>query len=255
MRRLIVSLLSSVFSVAAPEPQTGAVDDIAYPNISAHRGGKTIYPENTLIAFKQVRDNHPGQMLEFDVRYLKDGTAVVIHNATIDATATTTGKVADMTLAQWRKVRIKDPAGGSVPTSTLQEVLDEFAGTGIVMEPELKDHYQADRFIEQLWPHRHDLIVQSTNLDNLRRFVKSGFHTLQVTSTPETVDIIPGIYALAVRYAVLTPEIVNMIHAKGVPVWAWTPNTQAAVDELLSMGVDSICTDDPRLTVEREPHG
>ncbi|MGO3021964.1 MAG: glycerophosphodiester phosphodiesterase [Brevibacterium sp.] len=248
-------LLSSVFNVAAPEPQTGAVDTIAYPNISAHRGGKTIYPENTLTAFKQVAANHPGQMLEFDVRYLKDGTAVVIHNATIDATATTTGTVADMTLAQWKKVRIKDPAGGTAPTSTLQEVLDEFAGTGVVMEPELKDHDQADRFIEQLWPYRHDLIVQSTNLDNLKRFVKSGFHTLQVTSVPETVDIIPGIYALAVRHTVLTPAIVDMIHDKGLPVWAWTPNTQAAVDDLLNMGVDSVCTDDPRLSVEREPNG
>lgn len=250
-----MSLLSNVFNVAAPEPQTGAVDTIVYPNISAHRGGKAIYPENTLTAFKAVRDNHPGQMLEFDVRYLKDGTAVVLHNATIDATATTTGKVADMTLAQWRQVRIKNPAGGSVPASTLQEVLDEFAGTGIVMEPELKDHDQADRFIQQLWPYRHDLIVQSTNLDNLRRFVKSGFHVLQVTSVPETVDIIDGIYALAVRYTVLTPAIVDLIRTRGFPVWAWTPNTQAAVDDLINMGVDSVCTDDPRLTVERGPNG
>lgn len=242
-------ILSSVLSVAAPEPQTGAVDTIAYPNISAHRGGKTIYPENTLTAFKQVVANHPGQMLEFDVRYLKDGTAVVIHNATIDATATTTGKVADMTLAQWRNVRIKNPAGGSVPASTLQEVLDEFAGTGVVMEPELKDHDQADRFIEQLWPYRHDLIVQSTNLNNLKRFVKSGFHVLQVTSAPETVDIIPGIYALAVRHTVLTPAIVDMIHDKGLPVWAWTPNTQQEVTNLINMGVDSICTDDPTIQI------
>jgi glycerophosphoryl diester phosphodiesterase len=249
MRCLMSLILASVLGVATPEPQTGAVDTITYPNISAHRGGKTVYPENTLAAFRQVVANHPGQMLEFDVRYLKDGTAVVIHNATIDATATTTGKVADMTLAQWRKVRIKNPAGGSVPTSTLQEVLDEFAGTGVVMEPELKDHDQADRFIEQLWPYRHDLIVQSTNLANLRRFVKSGFHTLQVTSVPETVDIIPGIYALAVRYTVLTPAIVDKIHAKGLPVWAWTPNTQTEVTNLINMGVDSICTDDPRLEV------
>lgn len=242
-------ILASVFSVATAAPNTGAVDGIAYPKISAHRGGALVYPENTLTAFKQVVANHPGQMLEFDVRYLKDGTAVVIHNATIDATATTTGKVADMTLAQWRQVRIKDPAGGTAPTSTLQEVLDEFAGTGVVMEPELKDHDQADRFIEQLWPYRHDIIVQSTNAANLQRFVKSGFHTLQVTSVPETVDIVPGIYALAVRHTVLTPAIVDMIHDKGLPVWAWTPNNQADVDNLLRMGVDSICTDDPRLSL------
>ena len=242
-------LLSSALSVAVPEPQAGAVDTIAYPNISAHRGGKIIYPENTLTAFKQVVANHPGQMLEFDVRYLKDGTAVVLHNTTIDATATTTGKVADMTLAQWKAVRIKHPAGGSVPASTLQDVLDEFAGTGVVMEPELKDHDQADRFIQQLWPYRHDLIVQSTNVAILERFVKSGFHVLQVTSVPETVDIVPGVYALAVRHTVLTPTIVDMIHAKGLPVWAWTPNTQTDMNRLINMGVDSICTDDPRLVI------
>lgn len=252
MKGLIVSMiLSSVFTVAAPEPQTGAVDSIAYPNISAHRGGKTIYPENTLTAFKQVVANHPGQILEFDVRALKDGHFAVIHNATIDATAANgaTGKVKNMTLSQWKAHRIKSPTGGSVPASTLQEVLDEFAGTGVVMEPELKDHDQADAFIEQLWPYRHDIIVQSTNTANLSRFVKSGFHTLQVTSVPETVGIVPGIYALAVRHTVLTPAIVDMIHAKGLPVWAWTPNSQADVDRLIGMGVDSICTDDPRLVI------
>src|SRR5699024_2649917 len=143
---------------------------------------------------KDVRGNHPGQPIEFDVRGLKDGTPVIIHDATVDRTSTSTGKVADMTPAQWSALRIKNPAGGTVPATTLDQVIAEFGGTDTVLVPELKDSTIINQFIQKLWPYRHQVIAQAFNPDDVSRLVRSGFRTLQLTSTPTT--LVKGVYAL-----------------------------------------------------------
>ena len=249
MRRLIVSLvLGSVLNVATPAPPLSAAD-LAYPVISAHRGGLALYPENTLTAFKKVRDNHPDQPIEFDVRGLKDGTPVIIHDATVNRTAANgaTGAVKNMTRKQWGSLRIADPTGGSVPATTLNEVLDEFGGTDTVLVPELKDSTIINQFIQKLWPYRHQVIVQAFNTDDVSRLVRSGFRTLQLTSTPTT--LVDGVHALGINHTAITSEVVDDAHRQGATVWAWTVNDQNRIDELMNMEVDAVITNDPRLEV------
>jgi glycerophosphoryl diester phosphodiesterase len=70
-----------------------------YPRLVAHRGGGTLAPENTLAAIRL------GQSLgyrahEFDVKLTLDGEAVLMHDATLERTAGTKGRAADLTLAQ-----------------------------------------------------------------------------------------------------------------------------------------------------------
>lgn len=240
-------ILASVLNIATPPPATGPADTITYPVVSAHRGGMTIYPENTLTAFKTVRDNHPGQPIEFDVRGLKDGTLVANHDATIDRTSTTTGKLADLTETQWSKVRIKNPQGGTVPATTLDEVLTEFGNTDMLMVPELKDETITDKFVETLWPYRHQVVVQSFNTTIVSRLVRTGFKTLQLASSPTA--LVPGVYAVGYSHSNITQKAVDDAHKDGVAVWAWTVNTQTRIDELMGMGVDAVMTNDPKLEV------
>jgi len=62
------------------------------PKIFAHRGYRAKYPENTAIAFqKAVSLGVHG--IELDVRLTRDGTGVVIHDATVDRTSDGTGNV------------------------------------------------------------------------------------------------------------------------------------------------------------------
>ena len=240
-------ILASVLNVATPPPAKGPADTITYPVVSAHRGGMTIYPENTLTAFKKVRDNHAGQPIEFDVRGLKDGTLVINHDATVDRTSTTTGKLSDLTKTQWSKVRINNPQGGTVPTTTLDEVLDEFGGTDMVMVPELKDGTVTDKFIETLWPYRDQVIVQSFNSAIVSRLVRTGFKTLQLANSP--TSLATGVYAVGYSHSNITQKAVDDAHRAGVTVWAWTVNDQARINTLTNMGVDAVMTNDPRLEV------
>ena len=63
-----------------------AIQNSAHPLLSAHRGGKALYPENTMLAFRESVTVHNVDMLEFDLQLTKDGKAVVIHDPTLNRT-------------------------------------------------------------------------------------------------------------------------------------------------------------------------
>lgn len=59
------------------------------PDISAHRSGAGLAPQNTLMAFENIIENQaeiPVDMLEFDVQATKDGELVLMHDLSYDNT-------------------------------------------------------------------------------------------------------------------------------------------------------------------------
>lgn len=112
----------------------------AAPFISAHRGGfRTGYPENCIATFEHTLSN-VHSMMEFDPHYTKDSAIVVMHDYTLDRTSNGTGKIADHTLAEIRKYRLKDIDGNltNYPIPTLDEVL-EWAKGKTIMVMDMKD--------------------------------------------------------------------------------------------------------------------
>lgn len=110
-------------SAAAAEPA-----GVAMPRrgICAHRGASKSHPENTLTAFREAIRLGANQ-IEFDVNMTKDGHLVLMHDLTVDRTTDGSGRVADLTLSQIKRLdagRWKRPefAGQRVPT--LAEALD-----------------------------------------------------------------------------------------------------------------------------------
>lgn len=60
------------------------------PDISAHRSGAGVAPQNTLMAFEKMleeNDTFGVDTYEFDVSLTKDGELIVMHNLTYDATS------------------------------------------------------------------------------------------------------------------------------------------------------------------------
>jgi glycerophosphoryl diester phosphodiesterase len=74
-----------------------------YPRLVAHRGGGSLAPENTLAAIR-LGQSFGYRAHEFDVKLALDGTAVLMHDATLDRTTGTKGRAADMTLAELKKL-------------------------------------------------------------------------------------------------------------------------------------------------------
>ena len=95
--------------------------------VAAHRGWSTVYPENTLLAFKKAIEIGVDQ-IETDVRITRDGELVCIHDATVDRTTNGTGKVCDKLLSELKTLdagswKGAEFAGERIPTFI--EFLDE----------------------------------------------------------------------------------------------------------------------------------
>jgi glycerophosphoryl diester phosphodiesterase len=56
-----------------------------------------------------------------------------------------------------------------------------------------------------------------------------------------------GVQAVWVYHPVITPKAVDAAHEIGVEIYAWTVDDAARMKELIAMGVDGICSNDPRL--------
>ncbi|WP_135469370.1 glycerophosphodiester phosphodiesterase family protein [Crenalkalicoccus roseus] len=103
--------------------------------IASHRGGAFLWPENSLLAFRNALAL-PAEQLELDVHLSADGEVVVIHDATLDRTTDAAGPVAARGLAELRGVRLKGTGGEAVPT--LAEAAALVAAAGRVLRLEIK---------------------------------------------------------------------------------------------------------------------
>ena len=66
------------------------IREVGDTDISAHRSGADIAPQNTLMAFEKVLKNNKKynvDIFEFDIQITKDGQLVLLHNDTYDATS------------------------------------------------------------------------------------------------------------------------------------------------------------------------
>lgn len=116
-------LLTGLFT----EPAPAQTADVALPKrgLCAHRGCLDSHPENTLPAFRQAIALG-AQMIEFDIQLTKDSALVIMHDETVDRTTNGTGNVADLTLAQIRRLDAGVKKGASftgTPVPTFAEVL------------------------------------------------------------------------------------------------------------------------------------
>src|SRR3982750_1258890 len=93
--------------------------------IIGHRGARNLWPENSLDGFRRTRALGI-EGVEFDVHPARDGTLVVIHDATLERTTEGQGPVADRTAAELAATKLRGGGGAGVPT--LEEGLDVFPG-------------------------------------------------------------------------------------------------------------------------------
>lgn len=93
--------------------------------LSGHRGGMLKgFPENSIETFENTLANYPA-FFEIDPRLTKDSVVVLMHDATLDRTTNGTGKLADYTYEEIKKLRLKDVEGNLTDAKipTLKEAI------------------------------------------------------------------------------------------------------------------------------------
>ncbi|MCY3866352.1 MAG: glycerophosphodiester phosphodiesterase family protein [Chloroflexi bacterium] len=232
--------------------------------VFGHRGAMAQAPMNTLAAFELARAEGAAG-IELDLRLSRDGHLVVIHDDAVDATTDGVGAVAELTLAEIKRLDagswFSDSfAGEAVPT--LDEVFDAFGGT-LLINIEIKSSRDSvDRMERQL--------AQCIGRHNLReRIIVSCFDPVvlrRVRCLMPTVMMgflyqpdMPAAHYLPIkklchearhpRHDMVDEAYMNWARAQGYIVNAWTVNDPQRAIALRDLGVNAIITDEPGLII------
>jgi glycerophosphoryl diester phosphodiesterase len=218
------------------------------PLIIGHRGARGHEAENTLASIRRALEMGV-DMVEFDVRAAKTGEPVVIHDATVDRTTNGTGRVADMTLAEIRRLRCSN--GEPVPTlagavaavggrADVNVELKNAACAAAVAEYFRKKDRRRVLFSAFDWS---ALEILARQLPHARLGVLVGrynrlkrpFHTakrLKAWSVNPSVQL-------------LTRAFVRRAHASGFRIFAYGAASRARVLHCLRQGADGLFADHP----------
>ncbi|NND89294.1 MAG: glycerophosphodiester phosphodiesterase [Granulosicoccus sp.] len=235
-------------------------------DVYAHRGSTILAPENTAEAFELALD-YGADVLEIDVRLSRDGQVVVIHDARVDRTCNGQGKVADLNLAQLKRLDAGfyftdlhgvPSRGQSVRLLTLDELFARFPDTRINID--IKDNSaiaaQAVAACIERGGRRTQVNVGSFHAPVLHHFRL----TAPDVSTAATQREVAHLYFARRRIRTLPFEylqipvsyygiplagrrFLQLAQSRGINVVYWTINSTSSMQSLIDRGVHGLVTD------------
>ena len=143
---------------------------------AAHRGQWRKAPENSLAALRAAFADG-AEIVEADVRLTKDGVPVLMHDATVDRTTDGTGRVADLSYAHLRTLRLRAGLGGRQAAltghriPTLAEAMSAARTSGLVnLDQAWKDREAVWRVLTETGTVRNGLFKSAAPLPEVRAF-------------------------------------------------------------------------------------
>lgn len=238
--------------------------------IAGHRGGRDLWPENSLLGFRKLCDVDV-DAVEFDVHQSSDGGIVVIHDPVLDRTTHDSGPVGERSLNRLTSTRLRDAGDECIPT--LSSVLDIYASTSLELHIEIKTDALGNAYREL----EAKIIEEIRRRDLERRtvitcFVPEVVETVRrlspdarvlVSLDRRSAEIMGGIRPalerlakirdciVAIEKALLTPALPLALDILGTArLGAWVTNTPEDIGYWLAQPVRQITTDRPDLAVD-----
>lgn len=236
-------------------------------SVVGHRGLAGLAPENTLSALREAAAAG-AEGAEFDIRRTADGKIVLLHDDKLDRTTDGEGLLANATWETVSKLDAgswKDPKWAGERLPSLPEALRLLAGTSTRPVVEVKEQGLEDGLLEAL--RAEQMLERSAAISffddvvaNLRKrepkLVVGWLYGKKLEGKPaEQAEFIAakalslGTALVDLEQKLLSPALIDLLHARGIVVWAWTVNEPARMAELIRWGVDSITTDRPDIAV------
>lgn len=230
------------------------------PEVAAHRGKACLVPENTLRGIRKLLPSGI-KYVEVDVRTSKDGHLLIMHDGSLKRTTNSRSAVKDLTWEElqrvkvtgWFNIRFKK---NRIPS--LEEVCELLSDWNrqnpshpVFLYVDCKD---ADARALLATLRRH-------GLENESVFYGGDTYLMQLRKLNPEVKIMPGLknaadlpakagafrpYAFDVPYALLTAELVEEIHSRGIRVFSdllFLHDRPAAYRKAKKYGIDAIQTD------------
>lgn len=247
--------------------------------VIAHRGGKGLAPEGTIVAFDQA-EKLGVDMFEYDIHQTSDGHLVVIHDDTVDRTTNGTGKVNDLTLEEIQKLdagyHFKDEDGNytykqqGIYIPTLEEIFKKYPNMRQLIE--IKDTNDPDLYeeiIQQLWQliqeYEMEELVMIGSFDHKinERFEEvsegkipiGGGESAVRSFVTKHVPYLNGLASSSVDslqlpteaegHDLTTKNIINSAKKRNISVYYWTINDEKTMKDLMNKKADGILSDYP----------
>jgi glycerophosphoryl diester phosphodiesterase len=277
----------------------GVSSPAAFPAFSteAHRGGRGLMPENTIMAMKKAMDLGV-TTLEMDTHVTGDNQVVLSHDEYLNPLFTLTPEGKEITKEASRQLILykmpyetlrKYDVGSKyyskfpeqlkvkahIPLlSAVIDSVQQYAKEKGLKQPfyniETKMGKDADNVLNPEPETFVKLLMEVIRAKKISPYVviqSFDVRTIQILNkkypdirTSYLVDkgnlednlkklgYTPFIYSPA--YKLVDAELVRQCHKRNIKVIPWTPNTQAEIAHLKSLGVDGIISDYPNLLVE-----
>lgn len=230
--------------------------------VIAHRGASDLLPDNTLESFDRAILEQ-ADMLELDVRKTADGELVLFHDWHIKPPSKNNHApvlTRPVSHARFDMIQNSCEACGYQP-ATLPEVLARY-GNRININIELKAGGYEQNVIDLV--NRYgiaDQVVLSSffpwvimKLKDIDSSIKTGWIVGQeqvIRANRLARAILSFIFrkvkadSAHFHYEIITPEIIQRFHDRGIPIYAWTVNDDYIMSQLVKLGVDGIITNKP----------
>lgn len=216
-------------------------------------------PENTLSSFQKAIELGV-DMVELDVHLCKSGELVVIHDEKVDRTTNGRGFVADMTLAELKKLNV----GNGQTISILEEVFD-FVNKRVGVNIELKGKGTAKavadtvrHYVSRGWG-ENMFIISSFDQKELREFrqynpnarigilVRSKIIILWKKEVRYLLDFakLIGAYSVHVPLRKFSVGFLRQARELGFKVFVWTVDLPDDIEKLKEARVDGIFSNFP----------
>ena len=223
----------------------------------AHKGISSLYPENTMSAFKEAaRLGCKG--IELDIQQTYDGVIIISHSESAWVGTNSFGDIKDCTFAEIQKMKIiKGTQNLSEPEHfpSLEEYCQWVKNTRIFTNIEIKSYTFYYKDIEkkavkliQKYGLEDRVVFSSGNpfslwlIRNYSKRVKTGY-----IDKAGIVGAIPMCAQLGVNaYHTgrnLSQKTIDLCHENGLEVNAFTDSGKEDWERLFKMGVDTITTD------------
>jgi glycerophosphoryl diester phosphodiesterase len=248
---------------------TAAAQGMIAPLFAAHRGGALLWPENSLLAFRNALALG-ADYLELDVHLTRDGEVVVIHDPTLDRTTTGTGPVRLRNLAELGALRLKDRGGAVVEERipTLQQVVELTAAGKRQLLLEIKVDERRERYpgIEEkvfavLDRHRFVpfTVVMAFEGETWRRVrqlrpearVAALYSARRLPAAAVGSELLvlgqAGVAFVGLEHTIVTAEVAQQARLAGLTLGVWTVNERGAIARFIDQGVGVVITDRPDL--------
>lgn len=252
---------ASTASEPAEPPKLGGE---GAPIVLAHRGGDEKFAWQTIPAFEDAA--RIGAAIETDVRWTKDGVAVLVHDPGTQPGMECEGGNYVVAEEDWPVLRdscrssaAASTDGKQYPIATFADALSAIAKTpGAEIYAEIKVK-QSARQVRQL-------VGFLTNVRMVERAVVTSalpaqlskvqaqaqedgvdLRTMQFVSGQEVQvgDLVEGIWGVAVKADIASSAYVSSLKAADLQVMVWNINTPAQWETAVDAGADQIMTDKP----------